>query len=144
MAQRIKGEDVVVTFTGPSGPEDGLTDISNFEAEIQLDILKEGYIGETTDRRDDIFRGVTGSVDINMSSADYFRFLERVKDRAQNRGASDAQFEAQASFSFPNGERVRLSFENIFFANLPISVPDRASYVKSTISWECSDYRTVL
>ena len=144
MAQRLKGEDTVITFTGPDGSEDGLSDISSFEAELQFDILKEGYLGETTDRRDDIFRGVTGSIDINISSADYFRFTQRVQDRAENRGAAGGQFDAQVSFNFPSGERVRLSFENIFFGNLPISASDRASYVSATISWECENVRRVL
>jgi hypothetical protein len=141
-AQRIKGQEVRLTFTGPTGQED-VGDIQSFEAELQMEILKEGYLGETVDRRDDIFRGVSGRCELHIENSKYFAFAQRVQDRAQRRSAAGGVFSATATFALPDGDRVRLTFENIFFGPLPLRVNDRAAYVQFTITWECEVLRKV-
>ena len=143
MTQRIKGQEVVISFVGPTGDEDGLQDVSDFEAELMIDLLQEGYLGETADRFDDVFNGVSGRVQIHMESPDYFRFTQRVQDRSQRRTPAAGKFQAKASFRFANGQRVRLTFEDIFFENLPIRAASRKDYVQATIAWKCSKIRRV-
>ena len=144
MAQRIKGQEVTLSFVTPDGRAEGLADIQSFEAEIQLEILREGYLGDTVERRDDIYKGVSGRCELHMESADYFAFTQLVQDRAERRTAAGGKFNATASFAFPNGTRARITFENIFFDALPLRVSDRASYVQATVAWECERIRRVL
>lgn len=144
MAQRIKGQEVVLGFTSPDGDQEGLEDVTNFEAELDLEILEEGYLGESANRYDDIYRGVTGSAELHLETSDYFRFTERVQDRAERRTAASGKFTATASFQFPGGERVRLTFEDIFFGALPIRIPSRSEYVTVSISWKGQRMRRVL
>ena len=128
----------------PDGSATGLEDVSSLEAELQLEVLREGYLGETVDRRDDIYRGVTGRCELHLESSDYFKFTQQVQDRAERRSPAAGKFNATASFKFPNGERARITFENIFFGALPVRVPDRAGYVTVTVAWECERIRRVL
>lgn len=144
MAQRIKGQEVTLVWTTPDGSAEGLEDVSSLEAELQFDILKEGYLGESVDRRDDIYRGVTGRAELHLESAKYFEFTQKVQDRAERRSAAAGKFSATASFAFPNGDRARITFEDIFFGALPIRVNDRGSYVTVTVAWECERIRRVL
>jgi hypothetical protein len=39
MAQRIKGQETVIGFTNPDGDQDGIDDILDFEAELDIEIL---------------------------------------------------------------------------------------------------------
>ena len=49
MAQRIKGQEVTLSFVTPDGSATGLEDVSSLEAELQLEVLREGYwLGEST------------------------------------------------------------------------------------------------
>lgn len=144
MAQRIKGQEVTLSFATPDGQAEGLTDIVSFEAELQMEILREGYLGETTDRRDDIFRGVSGRAELHLETQEYLAFTQRVQDRAERRSPAAGVFNATASFQFPNGQRPRITFENIFFDALPVAVSDRGSYVQVTIAFECERLRRVL
>ena len=144
MAQRLKGQEVTLSFQGPTGREDGLEVVKDFEADLQLEILREGYLGETADRRDDLYKGVTGRATLHLESGAYFRFTQRVQDRAERRSPAAGKFHATASFQFPNGDRARLTFEDIFFDALPIRAPSRADYVEVTIAWECERMRRVL
>lgn len=143
MAQRIKGQEVTLSFVGPTGDEDGLQDVVSFEAELDIEILEEGFLGETANRFDDIYNGTTGRMELQIENRDYFRFQQRVQDRAQRRTPAAGKFNAKASFRFPDGTRVRLTFEDIFFGPLPVRVPSRRDYVTATVQWKCTVIRRV-
>lgn len=144
MAQRIKGQEVVVGFTSPDGDQDGLEDVVSFEAELNIETLEESYLGKVSNDYDDIFHGCTGQMEIHMRSSKYIQFTQKVQDRAQRRTAADGQFTATATFNFPDGTRARLTFEDLFFGALPLKVSGRSAYVSGTIQWKCSDLRRVL
>lgn len=141
MAQRVKGQEVRIIFTSPAGQETSLSDITSFEVEPQLEILSEGYLGETTERKDDIFKGARGRAEIHLESQDYFRFVQRVIDRSQRRAPSDGRFNVLATLSFPNGERPRVLLEDVFFGPPPMNVSSREDYVSATVEFECSNVR---
>lgn len=144
MAQRIKGQEVTVSFTNPDGSQEGLEDVLSFEWEMDMEILRERMLGETADRFDDIFKGITGSMEIQLETQEYFRFQQRVQDRAERRTPATGVFNATASFQFPNGQRPRLTFENLFFGPLPNPVSGSAAYVTATINFGCQRVRRVL
>ena len=87
---------------------------------------------------------MTGQVEVHLENSAYFRFAERVQDRAERRTPAGGVFTATASFKFPNGQRVRLTFEDIFFGPLPIRAPSSSEYVAATIQWGGSRMRRVL
>lgn len=144
MAQRLKGQEVVLGFTSPDGDQSGLEDVVSFEAELDIEILTEKYLGRTANEFDDIYNGVSGQCEIHMATTDYLAFTEKVQDRAERRTPAEGEFTATATFKFPNGQRARLTFENLFFGPLPIRTPGRAEYVAATIQWKCSRLRRVL
>jgi hypothetical protein len=145
MAQRIKGQEVRVTVTGPAGNEEsiGSGGIASFEIEFKTEILSEGYLGETTERKDDIFKGVGGRMTLHLDRQSYFSFVQRVTDRSQRRTASSARFNVLASLQFPNGQRPRVLLEDVFFGPLPVNVGGRDEYVEASIEFECAQGRVL-
>lgn len=141
MAQRIKGQEVRVIFSSPAGAETSLTDISSFEVEPLMEILSEGYLGETTERKDDIFKGARGRMEIHLETQEYFRFVQRVIDRSQRRTPADGVFSVVATLSFPNGQRPRVLLENVFFGPPPMNVASREDYITAQVEFECSGVR---
>ena len=144
MSQRLKGQESKLSFVGPTGDIAGLADVQSFEAELMLEILEEGYLGETANRYDDIFNGVSGNCELHIENANYFRFTQQVQDRAQRRTAAAGKFVIKSSFDFADGTRARLSFEDCFFEGLPLTVGSRKDYVKAKVSWKCSVVRRIL
>lgn len=138
MAQRIKGQEVTVSMSGPDGVEEGLEVVQSFEAEFMLEILQESYLGETADRFDEIYKGVSGSMEIHMETGKWFDFTLKIQERAQRRNGVDGEFTATATFTFPDDTRRRLVFNNIFFGPMPITAGGRADYVTATLTWNCS------
>lgn len=138
MAQRIKGQEVRVVMVSPSGTETSLSDVQSFEVEPLMEVLSEGYLGETTERKDDIFKGVRGSMEIHLEDRDFFNFQQAVIDRSQRRSPAEARFNVIATLAFPNGDRVRVLMEDIFFGAPPLSVGSREDYVSVSLDFEAS------
>jgi hypothetical protein len=141
MAQRIKGLEVRLVITGPDGTEDGLADVKSFEAEMQMEILSQGLLGEASERKDDIFKGIRGRAELQIESTALFTFAERIKRRAQRRTPAAEVWNAIGLYELPNGERVQAVFEDIFFGAFPLATGNRDDYVTATVEFECSDWR---
>lgn len=141
---RLKGQETNLAFTDPDGDVEGLGSLKSFEAELDIQILEEGYLGETSNQYDEIFNGVGGNCEFHMQSTKWFEFTEKVQDRAARRSSASGKFSITSSFDFPNGDRARITFENVFFGPFPIRIPSRQDYVTVTLTWKCSAIRRVL
>lgn len=140
MTTRVKGQEVRVTWTAPGGTVGSLQNVQSFDLELQLEILSEGYLGETTEQKDDIFKGVRGRMEVHLSDPRFFDFARMMKERSQRR-LPGAVFTATGVFEFPDGTRKRALIENAFFGPLPINTAGRDEYVAATIEFEAGDVR---
>lgn len=141
MAQRIKGQEVRVVMVAPSGTVTALSDVQSLEVEVKTEILSEGYLGETTERKDDIFKGASGKMEVHLETEDYFRFVREVVDRSQRRTPAAARFNIICTLAFPNGDRPRVLLEDIFFGAAPLNIGSREEYVSASVEFECSNIR---
>lgn len=144
MAQRIKGQETSLAFTDPDGDVDELGVVSSFEAELDVQILEEGYLGETANRFDDIYNGTSGNVDMHLESTEWFKFSEKIQDRSARRTPASGKFSITSSFQYPDGSTAKVTFEDVFWGPLPLRVPQRGEYVAVSLSWKCSQIRRVL
>ena len=144
MAQRIKGQETSLVFTSSSvGVETSLSDIQSLEMEIKMEILSESYLGETSERKDDIFKGFHGKIEAHVERAEYFRLQQRLVDRSRRRTPADAQFNCATTLNYPNGEIVRVLYQDIFFASLSTAIASREDYVKISFEFECANYKVI-
>lgn len=142
MAQRIKGQETRIIATGPNGTITGLSDVVSFNYEPLMEILSQGLLGETTERKDDIFKGVRGKMEVQLETQDYLRFIQAVVDRSQRR-TPGVVFNLQTTLNFPNGERPRVLFEDVFFGPQPVDISSREDYVTASLDFECSNLRVL-
>ena len=142
--QRIKGQEVVLSFTDSNGNDESIGDPQDFEMTLMFEILQEDYLGETTSRFDDIFRGVSGSTNLHLEGPEIFSFTEMLELRSKRRSPAENKFTALSSFNFPSGQRARIAFEDIFFGEVTVGTGGRAEYVKVPLNWKCSNIRRIL
>lgn len=139
MAQRIKGSEVSLILTSPEGREDSLDAIGSITLTVQIELLTEGYLGESSNRRDEIFNGVEGSLDLHLERGAYFDLVQRIKDRAARRTPAADRFDLMAIYAFPNGDRRRGIIRDVHFGEIPIESAGRGDYVSSTINFGGED-----
>lgn len=117
-----------------------LTAIKDLTVQFDLATLEEGYLGETTMRKDDIFNGVSGSLSMDSEGQEQFQFIEFIQQRAQrnpNLGPlANNRVNTTARFTFPNGQVPRIVVQDQKFDAIPLSISGRDAYVSATFPFK--------
>lgn len=143
MAQRIKGQEVEMIFVEANTPLTGIANVRSFEMEGMLEILTEGYLGETTDRRDSVYKGFSGRVELHFENRDVIDFARRLIDKARRRTAG-ARVNMKVTLVFPEGGgRVRLLLKNLEFGAIPIGFGSRSDYGTISLAFEGEDFNVI-
>lgn len=140
--QRIKGQEVELMFVEDNVPLSTIQDIKSFEMEAQLEILKEGYLGETTDRRDSVYRGFSGKVEVHFESRDLLDFSRRLIDKARRR-TPGARVNMKVTLVFPAGDRLRLILKDLAFGPVPLGFAGRTDYGTVSLTFEGEDFNQI-
>ena len=140
--QRIKGQEVELRFILNGRIVSTITEIKSFEVALQFEILREGMLGETTERRDDIFKGVKGKAEIQLGSGAIFDLARQLLQRSTRREPG-ITINAKAAFNFPQSARRIALIDNLFFGELPFSVSSRSDYVTSSLEFEAENMRFI-
>lgn len=143
MAQRIKGQEVQVIFVENNSPLTNIVDARSVEMEAQLEIMSEGYLGETTNRRDSVYRGFSGRVELHFENRDVIDLVRRLIDKARRRTAG-TRINMQMTMVFPDGgDRVRVLLKNLEFGAIPLGFGSRSEYGTITLPFEGEDYAVI-
>lgn len=137
--QRIKGQEVSILITRDGALEDTLTDIQNFNMDTELELIVKGYLGEKTNRKDDIFNGIKFDLELHLHKQDWFNFQAAIVSRAK-RDTPDVKFNITGVMSFPNGDTPTVLLPDCKFGAIPMNVSARGDYVKVKLSGGCDDY----
>ncbi len=139
---RIKGQEVEIITIAGGVPQSTITTVRDFEMTFQTEVLREGYLNETTDRRDTIFRGIKGKFMLHLENSDIFNLIQVIIDTARRR-TPGVQINIKATLRFPNGDRPRIVIPAAEFGELPLNVGSRSDYVSQTIDFEASEAQVI-
>jgi hypothetical protein len=139
LAQRIKGQETTILFVRGGVLEEELTDTVDFEFEPKLELKEQGYLGEFTNRHDEIFNGVKFTGTIHLHSNLWFRFQSAIVARAQ-RLQPDLVFNISTVFSFPNGTSEIVLIPDAKFGAQPLSIKSRGDYVSVKLEGAADEY----
>lgn len=136
---RLKGQEATLSVISPTGLEVQLGEaVKSLSIEIKMDLLSEGYLGQTTEQKDDLFKGVSGSITLHLTGADYQRFTDSIVARSQRRTAATDRYNINATFAFPDGTRSRSILTDIFFGSPKMEIGSREDYIEASFDFECS------
>jgi len=135
---RVRGQEVSVQVVQDGKIVAELNDVKSFDVEFQMDIMTEGYLGEFTDRRDDMFKGISGKIEFHIENNAPFDFINAVVQRSQSR-VKGTQFNVQSTVNLPNGQVKRLLVNDIFFSSIPVNVSGRSDYVTYSLPYEAAE-----
>lgn len=138
MAQRVKGQEVVVQIVKDSEVLNTISDIRSFEVSFQMEVLREGYLGETTNRRDSIFTGIAGRMELHFENKDIFDLIKDLLDKARRR-TPGATINIQAVLNMPNGERPKINILDAEFGEIPVGFGSRQDYGTISLTFEAAE-----
>lgn len=140
--QRIKGQEVEVILVVDGTPQANITDVRSFEIAAKLELKEEGYLGEKTNRYDEIFNGIRGRIELHFENQDVFDLMKSVADRAKRR-TPGTQINIKATLNFPNGQRPRVIIPDCFFGEIPINFASRSDYGTVGLEFNAADFNVL-
>ena len=138
---RVRGAEVQVRLTRNGVLEKTLTAVKSFTFEAMIEVKQEGYVGESNDRFDDIFKGCQGTIVFHPESQDAWTLIAFVRDRASRRSAqADHHINVKFVANLPDGTRPSITVADIKFENIPLNAPARDQYVEVNLSFKADDF----
>lgn len=138
MGQRIKGQEVEVLVVVNGAPKTNMTSVRSFEITLNTEIMSEGYLGETSERKDSVFKGVSGKIELHFDNQEVMKVYQAIVDKARRR-TPGTKINIKATLNFPGGERPRVLVSDVEFGPLPLSFGSRSDYGTASLDFEASD-----
>lgn len=143
MAQRLLGQNTVVTITVNSAPVLELNCVRSFSFTYELELKDEGYLGETTNRKDSVFKGVKFDMELHTASNDIYSLIKTLQDKATRR-TPGVRINVKTSMSWPNGDRAVITFPDAEFGAVPVNINSRTDYVTVKLEGACQQANAIL
>jgi hypothetical protein len=137
-SNRVRGQEVEITLVKDGQPLDAIANIKSFEFKYEMETQSEGYLGERTERKDSIFKGISGSFEIHHEKKTLFEMFRSLVDRAKRR-TPGVTVNIKATINYNNGERLRVVFPDVEFGEIPVNIGSRTDYVSTSLDFVCSD-----
>lgn len=138
---RIRGQESQVRLTRNGVLERTMTAIESFDWIVNVDILQKGYLGETGDRLDEIYKSTSYTLKFDPESSDAFTLIQLVRDRAQRRTAqANAHINLVFVANFPNGQRPKITLPDVKIKDPGMGFTNRDAYVGATLSGMCESF----
>lgn len=138
MGQRLKGQDTTITIVTNGILQANLTDIQDFNCTLLLELVEQGYLGETSDRFDEVFKGSKFDFSMHHHTQDWVTFNGIIVARAR-RKAPNTVINVQTVFQFPDGTTPVWRWPDSFFGEIGVSIPGRTEYMKSKYQGGCGE-----
>lgn len=138
MDQRLKGQEVEIRYVRDGNIDDAFKAIASFDDALKFDLKVQGYLGETTERHDEVYNGVSGSCKMHVQSKLWMTFQQAIKDRARRVTPGTVINIVRTDF-YPNGESATRIYPDVHFGEMPSSVPSRQEYVEVSFTFGCDD-----
>lgn len=136
--QRLKGQEVSIRIINSGIVQAAIDSISSFNDSVDLDIKTAGYLGEFTDRFDNVMNGFSFDGEINLTRADAQQLENAIVDKAQ-RVQPDLVFNVVRTDFYPNGDSNIYTYTDVSFGAIPTTIASRGDYVKKKLTGKCSE-----
>jgi len=138
MLKRLMGQDTKILIVVANQPVDAIAAVKDFSFEFEQETKDEGYVGETTNRKDAVFKGVKGSFTMHLTSKAEILWVQQIINKSRNRGTGPT-VNVKTTLNFPNGDVVRYVFPDVEFGSFPFNVGGRSDFVSVKVDFVGSE-----
>lgn len=131
---RAKGQEVQLILLLNGNPLDAIQAIRDSDITWKTEILSEGYLGETTERKDSIFKGIEGKLSFHIETIQVFTLITFAIDKAARR-LPGLKCNIKQTINLPDGRRPRIVIPDVEFGPLPLSFGGRDDYGEISVDY---------
>ncbi len=136
---RIKGQQAFMTIMRDGDPQLSIDSIQSLEVEFMMELLEEGYLGETANRFDSLYNGMRVKVEGHCNSEAYMELMIAIKEKAQRRAGSTIRIDITASYAFENGDFPTLVLQDVHFDSMPLTIDSRQAFQSFSLEGKASE-----
>lgn len=138
-AKRVKGQETEFRIVVDGIVQDIFRATSTWSFTDQLEVLDEGYIGETTNRKDSVYNGTDFSLEAHFEDAGEMDLRTALIARARREGGAVVRVDIGDTLLYPNGTTRTVTLLDCEFGNIEISAGSRSEYVMGSFEGSCSE-----
>lgn len=128
-ATRFIGQDTELLISVDGKPLSNITAIASHEFTIKINMIEKGYVGEQSDRLDEVFKGIGGTFEAHDSDGSVLEFAMTIMQRAKRRIAPIPKVTVKTVITFPeNGRRALVTMPDCKFSDIPVSIGGREEH----------------
>lgn len=140
MADRVRGQENIITIIRDGVLVTRITTIQTAEFTPRFNTQEEGYLGETTIRVDQMFNGVNVKITGHLESPEWFELIKDFRDKAARRTGGTVRVDLATTFIFPTGEVKTFSIPDIAVSDMQTTTGSREDYVEFSMDAIASDF----
>ncbi len=134
MSNRLTGDDTTVQIYKGDVLQDELTLVKECTVTFEMDVSKEGYLGEKRDRPDGKFSMAKIEFTNHHEDAAWMDFYQAVVDKQMRKPGAPTSISMTANFLYPNGQVRSIVLERLEFESIPLTAGGRKDMVESNIT----------
>jgi hypothetical protein len=126
---RLRGDDIQVRLTQGGAIIQTLAAIESLTWTVDSEIIQKGYLGEGSDRVDEIYKTTSVDVGVDQEGSEGIFLMQSIATRSTRRTAQ-ASTQVNISFvaNYPNGSRPRVTIIDVKFQGPSMGVANRDAY----------------
>jgi hypothetical protein len=137
-APRFTGQDVQISVVVGQESLLNVIAIASFEWTYKIATKEQGYLGETADRVDEIYKNINGTLEFHAADADVFTLIDVIIDRARRRRPPRPRITTKGQITFPaTGAKALVIFHDQSFGDIPVRVQNREEYGAFSLPFAC-------
>jgi len=138
---RLRGQEVQLRITQGGVILRTLVMIENLTWTVLAEILRKSYLGQTTEMKDDIYKGTKVEFGFDVTSKEPFVMVRTLRDRMARRTAqANAQVNLRFTCNMADGTRPRVTIPDLKFQDPSFALQNRESYGGFRFQCEAEDF----
>lgn len=137
MAQRIRGQETIITIIADGLVEGEIDSIVSSEFTHNIDLQEDNFLGRTSPDFDMIFKGTAFNVQGQLSNPSALRLFDKIIAKAQRQADAAVRIDITSTFIFATGTYT-IAFEDCSFGSIPVTTGGREEFTNFTLEGSCS------
>ena len=139
MAQRAKGQNTTITIY-QGGAALASFPVKSATFTLKLDTSEEGYLGESTDRTDQTFKGIEGDLTIHYENEGIYVLADAIVQKARDLTAGPV-FAVRTQLNMPSGATPSIQADDVAFGDIPFEFSGRTEFNSVKLSFKSSSVK---
>lgn len=135
---RLKGQEVSIRIVAGGVLQASIDSVSSMDDNVKLNLLEQGFLGETANRFDESFDGFGANFEIQMTKADASQLDDAIVAKAK-RETPDVVFNMVRTDLYSDGSSNVYTYMDMHWGSIPTTISSRGDYVKKKFSAACTE-----